>query len=66
MVIKFFSVDQGSIAEKCGITVGDHILEANGKSFGSILHKDAVAFFKSSKDVLLKVKVAGQFPLLDF
>ena len=53
----FARVDEGSIAEKSGIKVGDQILDANGKSFENILHKDAVEFFKSNKDVLLTVKV---------
>ncbi|XP_065071593.1 PDZ domain-containing protein 7-like [Rhopilema esculentum] len=55
-------VDEGSIAEKSGIKVGDQILDANGKSFENILHEDAVEFFKSNKDVLLTVKAVGKIP----
>ena len=52
-----FSVDRGSVAEKCGIRVGDQIMEANGRSFENILHKDAVEFFKTYENVVLTVKV---------
>ena len=52
-----FSVDRESVAEKCGLRVGDQIIEANGRSFEAILHKDAVEFFKTYENVVLTVKV---------
>ena len=52
-------VDSGSLAESCGIRVGDQILDANGLSFENILHKDAVEVFKSNKNVILTVKVSN-------
>eukprot|EP00112_Aurelia_sp_Birch-Aquarium-sp1_P009877 Seg214.2 transcript_id=Seg214.2/GoldUCD/mRNA.D3Y31 product=Whirlin protein_id=Seg214.2/GoldUCD/D3Y31 len=52
-------VDRGSLAESCGIRVGDQVLDANGKSFENILHKDAVEVFKSNNNVILTVKVSN-------
>ena len=55
-----YSVDRGSVAEKCGIRVGDQILEANGKPFENVLHREAVEFFKSQENFILTVKVFDQ------
>ena len=58
MNLVVFRVDIGSTAEKCGIKVGDQILDADGASFENILHKNAVDFLKSNKNIILTVKVS--------
>ncbi|XP_035878013.1 whirlin isoform X4 [Phyllostomus discolor] len=42
--------------------VGDQILEANGRSFLSILHDEAVRLLKSSQHLILTVKDIGRLP----
>ncbi|XP_045696717.1 whirlin isoform X1 [Phyllostomus hastatus] len=55
-------VDPGSEAESSGLKVGDQILEANGRSFLSILHDEAVRLLKSSQHLILTVKDIGRLP----
>ncbi|XP_073907279.1 whirlin isoform X3 [Castor canadensis] len=55
-------VDPGSEAESSGLKVGDQILEANGRSFLSILHDEAVRLLKSSRHLILTVKDVGRLP----
>ncbi|XP_040613275.1 whirlin isoform X1 [Mesocricetus auratus] len=55
-------VDPGSEAESSGLKVGDQILEANGRSFLSILHDEAVKLLKSSRHLILTVKDVGRLP----
>eukprot|EP00794_Sanderia_malayensis_P005558 gene5558-6243_t len=56
------SVDADSLADKCGLRVGDQILDANGKSFEDILHKDAVDCLKANKNIILTVQAVGRIP----
>ncbi|XP_077904167.1 whirlin isoform X5 [Ictidomys tridecemlineatus] len=42
--------------------VGDQILEANGRSFLTILHDEAVKLLKSSRHLILTVKDVGRLP----
>ncbi|XP_015347578.2 whirlin, partial [Marmota marmota marmota] len=55
-------VDPGSEAESSGLKVGDQILEANGRSFLTILHDEAVKLLKSSRHLILTVKDVGRLP----
>lgn len=59
----FHSVDQCSLAEECGLKPGDQILEANGNSFASISHKDAVEYIRNHKHIIMTVKVSP--PIFD-
>ena len=62
--ISLCRVDQGSIAERCGLKFGDQILDANGVSFEQVLHNDAVEYLKSHKHIILTVKVSSKLHLL--
>ena len=53
----FCSVTKGSIADSCGLKVGDQILEVNGHSFRSILHAEAVSILKAYPTLMITVKV---------
>ena len=52
-------VDKGSLAEEAGFQVGDQILDVNGKSYESILHKNAVEFIKAQKHIVVTLKVGN-------
>lgn len=50
-------VDNESCAAKCGLKMGDQIVEVNGHSFVNILHDEAVAILKSYQNLILTIKV---------
>jgi len=50
-------VERGSLAESCGLKVGDQILEVNGHDFQSILHAEAASILKAYPTLMLTVKV---------
>lgn len=52
-----YSVDNDSCAAKCGLRVGDQIIEVNGHSFLDVLHDEAVAILKSYQNLILTIKV---------
>ena len=52
------SVDNKSRAAKCGLKVGDQIIEVNGYSFVDVLHDEAVAILKSYQNLILTIKVS--------
>jgi len=52
------SVDNESRAAKCGLKVGDQIVEVNGHSFVDALHDEAVAILKSYQNLILTIKVS--------
>ena len=52
------SVDSKSRAAKCGLKVGDQIIEVNGHSFADVLHDEAVAILKSYQNLMLTIKVS--------
>lgn len=51
------SVDNDSCAAKCGLKVGDQIVEVNGHSFVDVLHDEAIAILKSYQNIILTIKV---------
>ena len=51
------SVAKGSIADSCGLKVGDQVLDVNGHSFRSILHAEAVSILKAYPTLMITVKV---------
>ncbi|KTG06229.1 hypothetical protein cypCar_00005758, partial [Cyprinus carpio] len=44
------------------LTVGDQILEVNGRSFRSISHDEAVQILKNSRHMLMTIKDVGRLP----
>ena len=50
-------MERGSLAESCGLKVGDQILEVNGHDFQSILHAEAASILKAYPTLMLTVKV---------
>uniref|UniRef100_A0A4W3HF23 Whirlin n=1 Tax=Callorhinchus milii TaxID=7868 RepID=A0A4W3HF23_CALMI len=55
-------VEQGSLAEKEGLQVGDQILRVNDKLFEKVTHGDAVKVLKGSKKLTLHVRSVGRIP----
>ncbi|XP_059470561.1 uncharacterized protein LOC132193729 isoform X2 [Neocloeon triangulifer] len=55
-------VDPGSVAERCGLVVGDQILEVNGQSFMAVTHDEAVSQLKYHKRMSLIVRDVGKVP----
>ncbi|CAB3381350.1 Hypothetical predicted protein [Cloeon dipterum] len=55
-------VDPGSVAERCGLMVGDQILEVNGQSFMAVTHDEAVSQLKYHKRMSLIVRDVGKVP----
>ena len=55
-------VDSLSLAERCGLLVGDQIISVNGISFESITHSSAVLVLKSHDDFNIMVKSIGRVP----
>ena len=51
------SVERGSVADTCGLKVGDQILEVNGHDFHSILHAEAASILKAYPTLMITVKV---------
>ncbi len=51
------SVDNGSVAEECGLRVGDQVLDVNGHSFVNIIHAEAVTILRSYPTFIMTVKV---------
>lgn len=55
------SVDSGSLAQQCGLVVGDQIISVNNISFEGITHTTAVKVFKSCDPLNITVtRIAGQ------
>ena len=57
----FCSVDEGSLAEEQGLSVGDQILMVNGISFRNILHEEAASVLKSQNLLMMSVQVQKYF-----
>ncbi|XP_069746264.1 whirlin isoform X1 [Narcine bancroftii] len=55
-------VEQGSLAEKEGLRVGDQILRVNDKVFDKVTHTEAVKVLKGSKKLILSVSSVGRIP----
>ena len=55
-------VDPFSLAERCGLAVGDRILSVNGFSFKSITHQSAVLILKSHDQLQVGVASVGVVP----
>ena len=55
-------VDSLSLAERCGLLVGDQITDVNGISFESITHSSAVLVLRSHDDLKIVVKSVGRVP----
>uniref|UniRef100_UPI00398F1178 whirlin n=1 Tax=Pristiophorus japonicus TaxID=55135 RepID=UPI00398F1178 len=55
-------VEQGSLAEKEGLRVGDQILRVNDKVFDKVTHGEAVKVLKGSKKLTLYVRSVGRIP----
>ncbi|XP_067825718.1 whirlin isoform X2 [Heptranchias perlo] len=55
-------VEQGSLAEKEGLRVGDQILRVNDKVFEKVTHGEAVKVLKGSKKLTLYVRSVGRIP----
>ena len=55
-------VDSLSLAERCGLLVGDQIIDVNGISFESITHSSAVLVLKSHDDLKVVVRSIGRIP----
>ncbi|XP_051893351.1 whirlin isoform X1 [Pristis pectinata] len=55
-------VEQGSLAEKEGLRVGDQILRVNDKVFDKVTHAEAVKVLKGSKKLILSVSSVGRIP----
>ena len=53
------SVERGSLADTCGLKVGDQILEVNGHDFQSILHAEAASILKTYPMLMITVKVCN-------
>ena len=55
-------VDSFSLAEQCGLQVGDQILAVNGISFDRLSHSSAVLILKSHDNLKIEVKNMGSVP----
>ncbi|KAM8796561.1 whirlin [Eudromia elegans] len=55
-------VEPGSLAEREGLRVGDHILGVNGKSLDRVTHAEAVKALKGCKKLNLSVHSVGRIP----
>ncbi|KAJ8038617.1 Whirlin [Holothuria leucospilota] len=55
-------VDPYSVAEHCGLKVGDQIIDVNNQSFLSIEHQEAVAILKSSKVMMMTIRDVRKLP----
>ena len=58
------SVERGSLADSCGLKVGDQILEVNGHDFQSILHAEAASILKTYPTLMITVRVCDVTMLL--
>ncbi|XP_072096053.1 whirlin isoform X1 [Mobula birostris] len=55
-------VEQGSLAEKEGLRVGDQILRVNDKVFDKVTHAEAVKVLKGAKKLIVCVSSVGRIP----
>ena len=55
-------VDPLSLAEKCGLKVGDQIMNVNGIDFSRVSHSSAVLVLKSHDNLKIEVKNTGIMP----
>ncbi|NWS66241.1 WHRN protein, partial [Crotophaga sulcirostris] len=55
-------VEPGSLAEREGLRVGDHILGVNGKALDRVTHAEAVKVLKGCKKLNLSVHSVGRIP----
>ncbi|KAF2362448.1 PDZ domain, partial [Trinorchestia longiramus] len=55
-------VDVASAADRCGIKVGDQVLEVNNECFLSVTHDTAVSALKYSRSLRLKLRRVGKLP----
>ncbi|XP_072908549.1 whirlin isoform X3 [Hemitrygon akajei] len=55
-------VEQGSLAEKEGLRVGDQILRVNDKMFDKVTHAEAVKVLKGAKKLIVCVSSVGRIP----
>ncbi|XP_066933845.1 uncharacterized protein [Clytia hemisphaerica] len=56
-------IDQDSVADQCGIMVGEQILEINGIDFVNITHADAAEIIRTSRRMTMVLKDVGKIPL---
>ncbi|XP_065647397.1 uncharacterized protein LOC100208667 isoform X3 [Hydra vulgaris] len=56
-------IDENSIADKCGIMVGEQIIESNGVSFLNISQKDASFLIQNSKIITFLLKDVSKIPV---
>ena len=56
-------IDKNSVAEKCGILVGEQILEVNGISFTEIRHQVAAHIIRTCKMMTMVLKDVGKVPV---
>ncbi|KAK6177951.1 hypothetical protein SNE40_012808 [Patella caerulea] len=55
-------LDQGGLAEKNGICLGDQIVAVNGTTFENVNHTSAVEFLRAHKTLRLTLKAVGRYP----
>ncbi|XP_034122636.1 whirlin isoform X7 [Drosophila guanche] len=55
-------VDKDSVADRCGLMIGDEILEVNGQSFLDVTHDEAVGQLKYHKRMSLVIRDVGKVP----
>ncbi|XP_071485975.1 whirlin-like [Diadema antillarum] len=55
-------IDTYSVADDCGLKVGDQIMDVNGRNFLDIEHQEAVDILKSSKLMMMTIKDVGKLP----
>ena len=53
-------VDSMSLAEKCGLAVGDQLVNVNGVDFENVTHSSAVFVLKSHDELVLVVRRMGK------
>lgn len=51
------SVDPGGLAESCGLKPGQQLVDVNGVDFESICHALAVEIIRSSRQLVLTMRV---------
>ncbi|XP_052773192.1 uncharacterized protein LOC128212016 isoform X2 [Mya arenaria] len=56
-------IDQGGLADKSGVRVGDQIIDVNGIPFDNITHAHAVEVLKDKKHLILTLRDVGRFPV---
>ncbi|WAR22126.1 PDZD7-like protein [Mya arenaria] len=57
------TIDQGGLADKSGVRVGDQIIDVNGIPFDNITHAHAVEVLKDKKHLILTLRDVGRFPV---